>query len=68
MNPIQEFKALLHDSHIENVLIIPHNMPDGDTLGSCIGLYFLMKHFNKRVYRLKRRYTLKFIIFVGATH
>lgn len=50
MNPIQEFKALLHDSHIENVLIIPHNMPDGDTLGSCIGLYFLMKHFNKKGY------------------
>ena len=50
MNQIQALKDILSDDTLENVLILPHNMPDGDTLGSCIGLYFLVKHFNKRGY------------------
>ena len=50
MESIYELKALLEDPAIHNVLILPHNMPDGDTLGSCIGVYYMVKHFNKRGY------------------
>lgn len=50
MNQIRALKDILSDNALENVLILPHNMPDGDTLGSCIGLYFLAKHFNKKGY------------------
>lgn len=50
MEQIKAFRDILMDDSFKNVLILPHNMPDGDTLGSCIGLYFLVKHFNKRGY------------------
>ena len=33
-----------------NVFIIGHNNPDFDSIGSCIGLYTLVKTFNKKVY------------------
>ena len=50
MESILAFKKLLLDESVENVLILPHNMPDGDTLGSCIGIYWMVKYFNKRGY------------------
>lgn len=50
MESILALQNLLLDDSIENILILPHNMPDGDTLGSCIGMYWLVKHFNKRGY------------------
>lgn len=50
MEQIKAFRDILLDEAYKNVLILPHNMPDGDTLGSCIGLYYLVKYFNKRGY------------------
>lgn len=50
MEQIKAFRDILLDETYKNVLILPHNMPDGDTLGSCIGLYYLVKYFNKRGY------------------
>jgi len=50
MEQSQAFKKLLDDPTLESVLILPHNMPDGDTLGSCIGVYHLVKQYNKMGY------------------
>jgi len=50
MDQVRELKTILMDESIENILILPHNMPDGDTLGSCIGMYYLIKSFNKKGY------------------
>ena len=50
MEQTQALKALLEDQSLETVLILPHNMPDGDTLGSCIGVYHLIKQYNKKGY------------------
>ena len=47
---MHEIIALLKDEGIQNVLILPHNIPDGDTLGSCIGFYGLMAHLGKTPY------------------
>ncbi len=50
MDQIHDLRNILMDDSVENVLILPHNMPDGDTLGSCIGMYHLIKSFNKKGY------------------
>ena len=50
MNQVQDLKRILMDDSVENILILPHNMPDGDTLGSCIGMYHLVKCFGKKGY------------------
>lgn len=38
------------ESSVSTVLIFPHVLPDGDTLGSAIGMYRLIKDFNKTGY------------------
>lgn len=50
MDQTQAFKKMLDDRSLETVLILPHNMPDGDTLGACIGLYHLITQHNKKGY------------------
>jgi len=50
MNHVLDLKRILQDASVKNVLILPHNMPDGDTLGSCIGMYHLVKQFGKEGY------------------
>ncbi len=50
MNQVLDLKRILMDDSVENILILPHNMPDGDTLGSSIGMYHLVKHFGKKGY------------------
>jgi len=47
---ILKLKALLENPKIENVLILPHLSPDGDAIGSAIGLKHLIELFNKRGY------------------
>lgn len=47
---VKTFKALLESKSVQNILILPHNMPDGDTLGSAIGMYHLITHYNKKGY------------------
>ena len=47
---VETFKALLESESVQNILILPHNMPDGDTLGSAIGMYHLLTHYNKKGY------------------
>ena len=40
---ISNIKQLL--STKKNIIIVPHKNPDGDAIGSCLGLYhFLLKH------------------------
>lgn len=41
MNPIIEIKSLLETPH--NIIIITHAKPDGDALGSLLGLYNFLK-------------------------
>ncbi len=50
MNNLENLKIILSDPKIKNVFILPHNMPDGDTLGSAIGVYHLVQNFDKRGY------------------
>lgn len=50
MNQALDLKVILQDDSVKNILILPHNMPDGDTLGSCIGMYHLVKYFGKKGY------------------
>lgn len=48
-----KFEALrkqVEAAHVNTVLILPHILPDGDTLGSAIGMYHLIKSFNKKGY------------------
>lgn len=33
-----------------NVFVIGHNSPDFDSIGACIGLYYLAKYYNKEAY------------------
>lgn len=47
---VEAFKALLESESVQNVLILPHNMPDGDTLGSAIGMFHLITQYNKKGY------------------
>lgn len=50
MVQVDDLKRILQDDSVKNILILPHNMPDGDTLGSCIGMYHLVKNFGKKGY------------------
>jgi len=50
MNQALDLKVILQDDSVKNILILPHNMPDGDTLGSCIGMFHLVKYFGKKGY------------------
>lgn len=50
MNNLENLKIILNDPKIKNVFILPHNMPDGDTIGSAIGVYHLVQNFDKRGY------------------
>jgi phosphoesterase RecJ-like protein len=50
MVQVDDLKRILLDDSVKNILILPHNMPDGDTLGSCIGMYHLVKNFGKKGY------------------
>lgn len=50
MIQVDDLKRILQDDSVKNILILPHNMPDGDTLGSCIGMYHLVKYFGKNGY------------------
>lgn len=50
LRSVETFKALLESESVQNILILPHNMPDGDTLGSAIGMYHLLTHYNKKGY------------------
>lgn len=48
-----KFEALrkqVEAANVNTVLILPHILPDGDTLGSAIGMYHLIKSFNKKGY------------------
>ncbi|MBF4691773.1 DHH family phosphoesterase [Fusibacter ferrireducens] len=48
-----KFEALKNhiiDSNVNTILIFPHVLPDGDTLGSAIGVYRLIRDFNKTGY------------------
>ncbi len=47
---IEKLKGYLENREINNVLIFPHNLPDGDTLGSAIGIQNLIKSYNKNGY------------------
>ncbi len=47
---VETFRDLLESESVQNILILPHNMPDGDTLGSAIGMYHLLTHYNKKGY------------------
>ncbi|WP_178989166.1 DHH family phosphoesterase [Winogradskyella schleiferi] len=44
---ISEIKALL--STPKNIVIVPHRNPDGDAMGSSLGLYHYLKHYNHNV-------------------
>lgn len=35
---------------LENVVVLPHTMPDGDTIGSCIGLALGLAQFGAKTY------------------
>lgn len=50
MQPLERLKEILLDNQIRNIAILPHNMPDGDTLGSAIGVLCLLRYFNKEGY------------------
>lgn len=50
MESLKQLKDILSDVSNENILIIPHNMPDGDTLGSCLAVYHLTKYYQKKGY------------------
>ncbi|GAU79107.1 bifunctional oligoribonuclease/PAP phosphatase NrnA [Fusibacter sp. 3D3] len=48
-----KFEALKNhivEENVHTILIFPHTLPDGDTLGSAIGMYHLIKDFNKTGY------------------
>jgi len=48
----------MNNYHIElfkgrkNILILPHILPDGDTIGSSIALFYALKSLEKKVYIL----------------
>ena len=44
---IPELKALL--SSPKNIVIVPHKNPDGDAMGSSLGLYHYLKNYNHNV-------------------
>ncbi|WP_430815988.1 DHH family phosphoesterase [Carboxylicivirga sp. RSCT41] len=44
---IDLFKTKIHNS--QKVIIVPHNNPDGDALGSSLGLYNTLKNMGKEV-------------------
>ncbi len=44
---IPEIKALL--SSPKNIVIVPHRNPDGDAMGSTLGLYHYLKRYNHNV-------------------
>ena len=43
-NQISELKALLKTP--QNIVIVPHKNPDGDAMGSTLGLYHYLKKYN----------------------
>ncbi len=46
----ETLKNHIIESNVNTILIFPHVLPDGDTLGSAIGMYHLIKDFNKTGY------------------
>lgn len=46
----EALKKYILESNVNTILIFPHLLPDGDTLGSAIGMYHLIKDFNKTGY------------------
>lgn len=47
---VAKIKEILADSNLETFLVFPHVMPDGDTIGSAIGIHRLIKGFGKEGY------------------
>lgn len=47
MSNFDAIKTLLESPQVNNIIILPHNFPDGDTLGSAIGIKVLLNQFNK---------------------
>lgn len=47
MTDLESVKRLFENALIKNIVILPHNFPDGDTLGSAIGIWALLKQYKK---------------------
>lgn len=47
---MKEIKALQQDlSSTKNIVIVPHKSPDGDAIGSCLGLFLYLKNNGHKV-------------------
>ena len=46
----EAFKDMIKDPNVKNILIFPHILPDGDALGSAIGIKNIIKYYNKKGY------------------
>lgn len=46
----KSFENLLKDPGVQQIVVLPHTFPDGDTLGSAIGILELLKAYKKEGY------------------
>jgi len=49
MNNILKFKEALSEN-VSEILIVPHLSPDGDAIGSCVALKYLLEKIGKKAY------------------
>ena len=49
MNNILKFKEALSEN-VSEILIVPHLSPDGDAIGSCVALKYLLEKISQFVF------------------
>lgn len=62
-NSLDEIRKKIDDA--KNIVIIGHTSPDGDAVGSCTGLAYILKEINKKVTILLENYAKRYDCVLG---